>query len=223
MPRSPIYRSPRLYELVMRILYRSAYASRFSAVADLIPPASSVLELCCGPGALYLRYLKDRGVSYVGLDVSREFISYLQAQGVDARLWDVRWSRSLPRADSVVMQASLFRFLPDPRPVVDRMLEAARERVIVAEPVRNLASSGGILRRISAQATNCGFGPQPHRFDEEALDRFFAGYGSRVERGLLLPGNREKAYVLHATTRSVLDDTACRRAASERTASGRID
>ncbi len=39
------------------------------------------------------------------------------------------------------MQASLYHFLPDAHEIVERMLAAAGRRVIVSEPVRNLASS----------------------------------------------------------------------------------
>ena len=132
----------------MRALYGRHYAARMSSVAEHVPAGASVLELCCGPGTLYLRHLRKRVGSYIGLDVNAGFVDRLRRQGVDARVDDLSDGRPLPAADVVIMQASLYHFLPRAGDILDRMLAAARERVIVSEPVRNLATSGipGIAR-----------------------------------------------------------------------------
>jgi SAM-dependent methyltransferase len=185
-----------LYELAMRLLYRSGYRRRQEAVAELVPSGVSVLEVCSGPGRLYLDYLRDKGVTYVGLDLSEAFVRYLRTRGGRALVWDARSATPLPPADWVVMQASLYQFLPDARPVVDRMLEAAREHVVIAEPVHNLAAGGGPVGWLAAKATDPGTGPQLHRFDEDSLAELFAPYEPRIERSFSLPGGREKAYLL---------------------------
>jgi hypothetical protein len=53
MARSPIYRNAVLYELAMRLLYRSGYRRGQEADAELVPSGVSVLEVCSGPGRLY--------------------------------------------------------------------------------------------------------------------------------------------------------------------------
>ena len=194
--RGLIYRSPRLYALVMFLLYRRSYRTRLDALAALIPPGASVVEACCGTGSLYLNYLRDKRVQYTGLDLSPAFVSALETRGVDARIWDIRSPAPLPHADHLVMQASLYHFLPDPEPIIDRMLRAAREQVLVAEPIRNLTTDYPRLSRIFAALSNAGAGPERERFDEESLDRFFAKYENRVRRTMLTPGGREKLYVL---------------------------
>jgi SAM-dependent methyltransferase len=196
MARSPIYRNAVLYELAMRLLYRSGYRRRQEAIAELVPFGVSVLEVCSGPGRLYLDYLRDKGITYVGLDLSEAFVRYLRTRGGRALVWDVRSATPLPPADWVVMQASLYQFLPDARPVVDRMLEAARQHVVIAEPVHNLAAGGGPAGWLAAKATDPGTGPQSHRFDEASLAELFAPYEPRIERSFSLPGGREKAYLL---------------------------
>jgi SAM-dependent methyltransferase len=194
---SLIYKSASLYELVMLALYGRHYPSRYVAVADLIPEGSSVVDLCCGPAHLYHRYLKRKGVNYTGLDVNQKFIEQLARGGVNGEVWDLREDRPLPEAEYVVMQASLYHFLPDAKRVVDRMIEAATRQVIIAEPVRNLASSNSrLLRLIGRVLTNPGSGDQPHRFDESSLDHLFENYKSRVARSFLIAGGREKLYVL---------------------------
>lgn len=192
-----IYRSPALYELAMLGLYGRHYASRYSALADLIPPRSSVLDLCCGPAVLYERYLRRKAVEYTGLDINETFVKRLKRRGVRAELWDLRKDTPLPHADCVVMQASLYHFLPDPLPVLGRMLAAARKQVIVAEPIRNLSSSGlPLLGPLSRLLTDPGIGRQPHRFTEDALDDLIRGLSPRRPRTVLISGGREKIYVI---------------------------
>src|SRR5437879_4311166 len=100
---------------MMRALYRRHYAARLRAVAEQVPDDASVLELCCGPGTLYLRQLRGRTSGYVGIDVNPGFVDRLRGRGVDARRLDLAAGEDpLPSADAVVLQASLYHFLPRP-------------------------------------------------------------------------------------------------------------
>jgi SAM-dependent methyltransferase len=194
---SLIYKTGHGYELAMRILYGRHYHSRYQTIADIIEPESSVLDLCCGPGTLYIRYLTHKRVKYTGVDLNPAFVKRLRSRGVNAEVRDLRSEGPLPPADYVIMQASLYHFLPDPTPVVNRMLDAARLNLIVAEPVRNLASSDNHLLRLAGRLlTNPGSGEQAGRFTESSLDAFFKAYGPRVSRPIWIPGRREKIYVL---------------------------
>jgi len=200
MSESIIYRNTLLYESVMVLLYGRHYAARYRTLAELIEPGSSVLDVCCGPAVLYRRYLRKRDVSYTGLDYNRTFVDRLTRQGVAASFWDLRDDRALPTSDYVVMQASLYHFLPDPAPVVDRLLAAARRAVIVAEPVRNLTSSSNpVVAFLGRRLSNPGTGDQAQRFVEHSFDEFFARYVPRVQRSFLIPGGREKVVVLRGS------------------------
>jgi SAM-dependent methyltransferase len=180
-------------------LYRRHYSARYRAIAALIPDGSSVLDLCCGPAILYTRYLRRRQVSYTGLDLSEPFIARLNERGGCGLVWNLREDAPLPQADYVVMQASLCHFLPDPVPVLDRMLQAARLRVIVAEPIRNMASSGTrLIAAIGRRFTDPGDGHSAQRFTEETLDSLFAGYSPLIADAFYVPGKREKVYLLDA-------------------------
>jgi len=183
----------------MRLLYGRHYRSRYFALAELIPAGASVLDLCCGPGLLYTRYLKHKSIKYVGMDVNRKFIDELTSHGGEGTVADLRSNEPLPKADYVVMQASLYHFLPDASPIVQRMLEAARERVIIAEPIQNLTSSRNPLVALAGRfLTNPGSGDQPHRFTESRLDQLLASFGPRLVQSFLIPGGREKIYVLRS-------------------------
>ena len=197
---SVIYRSATGYELLMRALYGRHYEDRMQAVADQVPDGATVVELCCGPGTLYTRHLRDRASGYIGLDVNQAFVSKLRGQGVDARVMDLADPDvALPGADVAIIQASLYHFLPDAGSLVDRMLAAAQERVVVAEPIRNLSSSRlpgiGLLGR---RAADPGVGGHEQRFTEASLDQLMEGYADRVRSAFLIPGGREKVYVLGA-------------------------
>ena len=201
MATSLIYRSPSLYELAMLLLYGRHYASRYRAIAELIPAGSSVLDLCCGPALLYHRYLSKKDIRYTGLDINAKFVARLIRRGVDAQVWDLRSEAALPSADYVIMQASLYHFLPDASRVVDRMLQAARKRVIIAEPIRNLATSDSrFLSLLSRLFTNPGVGEHSLRFTEASLADLFLRYASRLAESFTIAGGREKVYVLDAKT-----------------------
>jgi SAM-dependent methyltransferase len=199
---SLIYRSAWGYGLTMRVLYGRYYAARDAAVAEHVPDGASVLELCCGPARLYLRELRGRTRSYVGLDANAGFVERLRRRGVDARRADVA-TDDLPGADVVVMQASLYHFLPavSAAAMVTRMLAAAGDRVVISEPVRNLASSRlGVVARIAAGGTATTEGAQAGRFDADSLRALMDGFGAAVVHAGPAPGGREHVYVLRAGT-----------------------
>jgi SAM-dependent methyltransferase len=194
---SLVYRNALIYELVLLGLYGRHYGGRYRSVADLIPVGSSVLELCCGPGVLFDRYLRARSVDYTGIDVNPRFVARVNRLGGRGVLDDLGDGRPLPDADTVLMQASLYQFLPDPGPIVRRMLRAARQQVILAEPVRNLATSHHAwLAALARRQTDPGLGARAARFTEASFDAFIAGLGERITRSYLIPGGREKVAVL---------------------------
>ncbi|MGB9185368.1 MAG: class I SAM-dependent methyltransferase [Solirubrobacteraceae bacterium] len=199
---SLVYRSAQGYELVMRVLYGRHYGARLRAVAEQVPAGSSVLELCPGPGALYRRYLRGRAGAYTGADVNPGFVDRLRRLGATAVVLELPGPDPLPEADVVIMQASLYHFLPGAETIVERMLGAARERVIVAEPIRNLSSSRlpwlAALGRRGTDPGGRGESGAGHeeRFDEPALDRLMAAYGEAIVTAFTIPGGREKVFVL---------------------------
>jgi SAM-dependent methyltransferase len=198
---SLVYRSATLYDLVMRLLYGRHHADRDRAIAALIPDRASVVDLCCGPGFLYERHLRRKGVDYLGLDINPGFIRRVERLGARAEIRDLRRDEPLPAADFVVMQASLYQFLPEVAPILARMRAAARTSVIVAEPIRNLAT--GQVPLVSAMArrmANPGPGRCPRRFDQRSLEAALGDPAWRTHSAPI-PGGREQIYVLRGTNR----------------------
>ncbi len=199
MTTSLIYQNALIYEGLMRALYGSGYHRRFQALAELIPDGGSVLDVCCGPATLFHRYLKQKGANYTGLDINPAFIRRLSARGGIGQVWNLEEDRPLPRREYVIMQSSLYHFLPDAAPIVERMLAAAEKQVLIAEPIRNVADSQSpLLAFLARKLTNPGTGDQPHRFNEARLEALLQPYRQqgRVVESRLIAGGREKLYIL---------------------------
>jgi trans-aconitate methyltransferase len=195
-----IYKSSALYEITNRLLYGRHHRTRYRVIADLIPPGASVVDLCCGPATLYHCFLRANNVHYTGLDMSPQFIDALNKSGGHGIVWDLRSDKPLPRADYVIIQGALYFFLPDPSPLIERMLAAANREVIVAEAIRNLSSSAipgisNLAKRLAGAAEGSG----AVRFSEETLDQLFADYAPESKKSFKIPGGRDKVYILQKT------------------------
>ena len=72
--------------------------------------------------------------------------------------------------------------------------------MIVAEPVRNLASSRlGVVARLGARGAATQRGAQAQRFDAASLQALMAGFGTAVVFQGPIPGGRGHVYVLSGT------------------------
>jgi SAM-dependent methyltransferase len=167
-----LYRFPALYGLAMRIAYRQDYGARHALIADMIGRSTNVLELCCGDLALY-RHLASRGLvrAYVGLEQSPAMLRLGTRRGVEVRPFDVRASTELPRAEAVIMQASLYQFHDVAETLLPRLWAAARRLLVIAEPVRNLSQSRNALARWLARELTRTADGRVHafRYTEAAL------------------------------------------------------
>lgn len=174
-----LYRLPWLYRVAMAVLYRRRARRRLAAVARHIPPGASVLDVCSGDCALHRAWGRRGGLEYLGVDLNPRLLHAGARRGARVRLLDVRHD-ALPPADVVVMQDSLYQFLPDAEAIVQKLFQAARARVIVAEPVDNWAGSRQPWRRwLAARATNPGTGPAPHRFTPASFEALVRRYRPR--------------------------------------------
>jgi hypothetical protein len=188
-----IYQHRTAYHLLMRLLYGRHFSARYEAIAVEVPAGSSVVDVCAGDGYLYLNFLRVKAVRYQALDISPQLVQWMQQRGIQAQQFDV-WQDTLPAADIVIMQASLYQFLPNAAPVVEKMLCAARQCVIITEPIRNIASSDNpVLRFVGKRLTRPEKGEgeyQAQRFDRSSLMRLFRQFPG-FEQAYDLPGGRE--------------------------------
>jgi hypothetical protein len=86
-------------------------------------------------------------------------------------------SDEIPPADIVLMQGSLYQFIPEEKNIIRRMLDASRKMVLLAEPVHNRAhSKNWMIRYVSQYAVNPGTGHKTERFNEQSLLECFRSF-----------------------------------------------
>ncbi len=176
----------------MRALYGRHLAARDRVLAECIPDGARVVDVCAGDGALYRHELRHKNVTYLGLDASPQLVAWGRRHGVDMRSFDVRRD-AIPSADTVVMQSSLYQFIEEAEPLIGRLLDAARHRVIIAEPIRNLSASDNPLVRVTARVLTRPARDSAYvgnRFNEERLRELFGNF-AELERIFSIPGGRE--------------------------------
>ena len=172
---SLLYRHPRIYRGVLRLLYGDDLARRERVVRRLVPKGSVVVDVACGDAGV-ARRLRD--VRYVGVDVSPVFVDALRRRGLEAHLLDVA-KEAPPTGDVVLLLGALYQFLPDADPVVERLRRSARKHVVLAEPYRNLAQSKNpLVAALARRATDPGVDSSTKRFDEASLRALLVRHGA---------------------------------------------
>lgn len=168
---SPVYWHPFLYRWYIRWAYGGNVAGRYAQLAELVRDEDFVVEVCCGDARLYLEYLKPRGIEYLGLDLNPVFVRAARRRKVPVRHFDVLTGQ-VPCADVVIMQASLYQFLPDRVwEVCHKLLRAARRMVLLSEPVYHLGSPAGLawIQWLAAWMVLARRGPNRYRFHRESF------------------------------------------------------
>ena len=174
---SLIYAHPLLYELSLRLLYRGRYRERLNAVADAIPDHDRVVDLCAGDCAVYRYGLRGRPVEYLACDHNPRFMEWAERKGIPTRRMEVGRD-PIPPADCMVMMSSLYQFIPHESRIVEEMIEAARRRVIIIEPVRNWAQSRyALIRWLGRRLARTGEANTMERFDEARLRECLSALG----------------------------------------------
>jgi len=173
---SPIYWSPLLYNTALKVLYGNIFDERFQCVVTRIPSSTqSVLDICCGTGIIFERYLKIKNLHYTGLDLNKNLLKRVKKNGGNAIY--MRLPGKLPKADVILMMGSLYHFRGQENNIVDRMIEASRTKVIILEPVQNLLTSDffGFLGKCATyiQGTSSA-----HRLNEPQLKAIFQRYAN---------------------------------------------
>ena len=105
---SLVYQSRIIYTLLMKCLYGKHYKYRYSAIAEKILRGASVTDVCSGDSVLYTRYLK--GKNKTGIDINP--LTAFNSQWAKIIKVDIV-KEAIPKADYVVMQGSLYQFIPN--------------------------------------------------------------------------------------------------------------
>ena len=195
-----IYRSPLLYQSVMRLLHGRYFEDPYRTVAAHVPDGASVVELCAGDARLYTHHLRQKKVDYLGLDLSPAFVAAARRKAIPFRQHDL-FQDAIPPADIVLIQAALYTFYAQAEQVIQQMLAAASAKVIVTEPIVNLSTSPSRsvawVSRILTGTHNADSSAPP-RFDESALRQLFSQFPT-LQTVQIDPSGREMTGVFVPT------------------------
>src|SRR6266516_1902841 len=83
------------------------------------------------------------------------------------------WEEEVPPADYVVMCSSFMLFQAHEQAIFSKLFSAARQALIISEPVRNYSSHPvRWLGRLFTYLTNPGIGEFHYRYNVESFNRF---------------------------------------------------
>ncbi|MFH1069955.1 MAG: methionine biosynthesis protein MetW [Candidatus Glassbacteria bacterium] len=176
--RGLVYLHPLIYRTFMRIIYRGQFELRYKKIAELIPDGSVVNDICCGDGYIYSKYLRSKKVSYHGFDNNPSFIRWLRANGIKSSLLDI-YHDPLPSGDILLLQASLYQFIPEHESLLKKLLASIHKKIIISEPITNLSSNKSrLISKFAQWMSATEKGPCRERFDREKLMELFAKFGA---------------------------------------------
>ena len=169
----------------MNLLYRGKYKNRFDDIISMLDDNDAkVLELCFGD-----IYIADHciatGRQWVGLDINDSFVSNAVRMGYDAMRADIVTCDSFPQSDVCIIAGSLYHFNDTIYELFAKMLDSAKYKILISEPVSNLSCRPGIIGSIAKRSANAGRKSEKFRFDENALietmERMKAEFGFRYK------------------------------------------
>ena len=130
--KSITYQFPQLYDYFLG----DSYKERFKYIAKRIGKNKTVLELGCGSGIL-TRFLDDSN-TYIGWDLNRDFVKYVNKIGHKAELRNVFDYKNYPDVDFIVLCDILHHVCPNHEKLLK--LTTKHAPTIVAEPKATDAS-----------------------------------------------------------------------------------
>ncbi|MGZ3883096.1 MAG: hypothetical protein ACXVP0_00080 [Bacteroidia bacterium] len=194
---SPIYWHPKLYQTAIKCSFGSHYAARYSALKKHIPKNAQLLELCMGDAFFYLNHLSGMPLSYSCADVNPVFIRAAKRRGLNAFPLDL-FRDPVPQSDYILIQGSLYHFIPDQLAMVQKLLKASNKQLIISEPVDNMSNSSSSFKAALAGClSKARTGQSRIKFTAETLKESFAPLKDQVAVWEESPGNKEVIIVLN--------------------------
>ncbi len=153
----------------MKLLYGRTYEGRYKAIAEEVRNLE-VLDLYCGDCKL-----ADFVKNYKGADFNKIFIKSAKKRGLDVSLMDIT-KEKIPENECIVMQGSLYQFIPNHEEIIKRILKSAQKKAIISEPYINLANSKNRVVSLIAKILTKTSEPCDKRFTKQELINLFKKY-----------------------------------------------
>ncbi len=113
---------------------RAMYDYKFSLIARLIEPGSSVLDIGCGDGALLAYLQQNRDATPYGIELSETACAMASEKGITVQQTDIsRLAADVPEVDYIVM-SEVLEHLPNPEEVLLYIRGRFRKSLLVDVP-----------------------------------------------------------------------------------------
>ena len=173
-----VYWHPAIYRLLQKVLYGRSYRRHYESLSKEIGDLN-LIELCCGDCQI-IDYLK--GNVYHGMDINQRFVNHARKRGLNVSLQDIMVSE-IPEVECILIHNSLYQFYPHHMELIHKALQSAQKKLIISEPVINLASSKNkIISFIAKRVTRMGRNSSGKRFNREEMEDIFEQFhAQRIE------------------------------------------
>jgi len=170
--KSPLYRSPLIYEKLIRVRLGKNFKKRLVLISKLLR-GKRAIELGCGSGhnSLFL------DCSYTGFDMNKKFVRYGIKKKRNVAIGDV-FDVPLNNYDSIIM-IDILHHLPDHKKLLKKALFTQKE-VVVCEPFENHFNNRFVniaFKKLSNWTDSDGINPPVAWYRKNKLKSFFKSFG----------------------------------------------
>ena len=193
--KSILYWHPNIYNFLVRLMYKTSFNERYTTINNLITDNSSVVDVCCGDSYLY-SYLKNKNINYLGLDFNPTFINISKRKGIKARLFNI-YEDPIPHADYIIIQTSLYQFIPNHDQILKKLYQAADKYLIITETMKSYGGSKNkFFSKIGKYLNNPGDGIKENRFSLITFKKAMEPFQEKIENEFFIKGNIDYVVVI---------------------------
>ena len=176
-------------------MYKNHYNERYEAINNAIADNSSVVDVCCGDSYLQ-SFFRNKNIDYLGLDFNSTFIDFSSKRGINVKLFNI-YEDDIPRADYIILQTSLYQFIPKHFQILQKLYQAADKYLIVTE---TMASYGGsknkFISMIGKLLNNPGDGIKVERFSLPTFKKALEPFKINIENESFINGGLDYLVVI---------------------------
>ena len=176
-------------------MYKKHFHERYKAINNVIIENSSVVDVCCGDSYLHSIF-KKKNIDYLGLDFNPTFINYSIKRGINARLFNI-YEDAIPHADYIILQASLYQFIPNHIQILQKLYQSADQYLIIAETMKSYGGSNNkFISAIGKFLNNPGDGMKVERFSLSTFKKAMEPFQENIENEYFICGNIDYMVVI---------------------------